>query len=55
MGDSNARLGEYSEDKDIHGNTKNNKNKLLFMGFLQYTGIKLLNIIYEKENQRMRY
>ena len=47
MGDSNARLGEFSGDRDIHGKTKNNKNKTLFMGLKQYTGLKLLNRIFE--------
>ena len=31
MGDSNARLGEFSADKDINGNTKSNKNKTLYI------------------------
>ena len=43
MGDSNARLGEFSGDKDIYGNIKSNKNKTLLMGILQYTGLKYLN------------
>ena len=30
MGDTNARLGEYSLDRDIHGKLINNKNKPLF-------------------------
>ena len=46
LGDTNARLGEYSGDTDIHGNTKMNTNKPLFMGFLQYTGMIYLNRIY---------
>ena len=46
MGDSNARLGEFSGDRDIHGNLKSNKNKNLFMGFINYTGLTLLNKIY---------
>ena len=48
LGDSNARLGEFSGDCDIHGNTRSNKNKTLFMGLLEYTGLKYLNRIYEK-------
>ena len=47
MGDSNARLGEFSGDKDIHGHYKTNGNKALFLGFTQYTGLKYLNRIYE--------
>ena len=48
MGDSNARLGEFSGDKDIHGNNKTNTNYALFMGLIQYTGLEYLNRIYEK-------
>ena len=46
LGDSNARLGDYSGDKDIHGKTTTNKNKTLFMGFVQYTGMVYLNKTY---------
>ena len=46
MGDSNARLGEYSQDKNIHGEHISNKNKTLFLGLLDYTGMTLLNKIY---------
>ena len=48
LGDSDARLGEYSEDKDINGNFIGNKNKSLFMGLLEYTGLKYLNRIFER-------
>ena len=48
LGDSNARLGEYSGDKDIHGNIKTNKNKALLMGLIHYTGMEYLNKIYAK-------
>ena len=47
MGDSNARLGEFSADKDINGILKSNKNKTLFLGFVEYAGMKYLNRIYE--------
>ena len=47
MGDSNARLGEFSGDRDINGYIRTNKNKALLMGLLQYTGLKYLNRIYE--------
>ena len=46
MGDSNARLGEYSRDMDIHGQLKTNANKTLFLGFLQFSRMKYLNRIY---------
>ena len=46
MGDSNARLGEYSGDTDIHGKSMTNKNKPLFMGLVQYTGMTYLNRTY---------
>ena len=48
MGDSNARLGEFSGDKDIHGKNTTNNNYALFMGLIQYTGLEYLNRIYEK-------
>ena len=43
MGDSNARLGEFSADTDINGNTKSNKNKTDFLGFIQSAELKYLN------------
>ena len=46
MGDSNARLGDYSGDKDIHGKTRTNKNKTMFLGFVQYSRMTYLNRIY---------
>ena len=46
MGDSNARLGEYSQDLNVHGEHTSNKNKTLFLGLLDYTGLTLLNKIY---------
>ena len=48
MGDSNARLGEFSADQDINGDMKSNKNKGMFLGFIQYGGLKYLNRIYER-------
>ena len=48
LGDSNARLGEYSGDRDIKGKFQSNKNKALFIGLVEYTGLKYLNRIYEK-------
>ena len=44
--DSNARLGEYTKDKNIHGNFIKNSNCNLFTGFLEYSGLILLNRIY---------
>ena len=35
-------------DQDINGATKSNKNKAIFLGFLQYGGMKYLNRIYER-------
>ena len=46
MGDSNARLGDYSGDKDIHVKTKTNKNMAMFLGFVQYSRMTYLNRIY---------
>ena len=46
LGDSNARLGEFLNDLDFHGNTVSNKNKPLFQGFLDYSGLTLLNRKY---------
>ena len=49
LGDSNARLGYYSQDKGISGQYISNNNKSLFLGFLDYTGLIYLNKIYAKE------
>ena len=46
VGDSNARLGKFLSDIDIHGNIVSNKNKPLFLGFLEYSGLTLLNKKY---------
>ena len=48
MGDSNARLGDYSGDKDINGHTKTNNNKALLLGMVEYTGMEYLNRIYAR-------
>ena len=40
MGDSNARLGSFSQDVNIHGRLVANKNKPHFMGFLSFSGLK---------------
>ena len=59
IGNSNARLGEFLNDLDIHGNTVSNKIRPLFQGFLEYSGLTLLNKkhsfgipTYEVINQR---
>ena len=44
--DENARLGEFTNDRNINGVLKKNKNCNLFTGFLEYTGLKLLNRSY---------
>ena len=43
IGDTNARLGSYSLDRDIHGEFQSNKNKSIFLSFLNYTGLIYLN------------
>ena len=48
LGDTNARLGKYTNDFNIHGTPITNKNKPLFMGFTEYCGITLLNNIFAK-------
>ena len=46
LGDSNARLGEFLDDFNIHGKPISNKNKPLFLGFLEYSGLTLQNKKY---------
>ena len=48
LGDSNARLGSYSQDKSIHGQYVSNINKTNFLGFLDYSGLVYLNGIYAR-------
>ena len=48
LGDSNARLGSFSQDKSINGRYVSNNNKAYFLGFLDYTGLIYLNAIYAK-------
>ena len=48
LGDSNARLGSFSQDKSIKGQYVSNNNKANFLGFLDYTGLIYLNAIYAK-------
>ena len=46
LGDSNTRLGPVLNDRNIHGKYVSNKNKPYFMGFLEYSGMHLLNKIH---------
>ena len=43
--DSNARLGKFTNDRNIHGILTKNNNCNLFTGFLEYSGLILLNRI----------
>ena len=43
LGDSNARLGYFSLDRDIHGKFVSNSNKPLFLGFLEYSGAQYVD------------
>ena len=45
-GSSNARLGEFLNDLDIHGEPVFNKNKPMFLGLSEYSGPTLLNKKY---------
>ena len=47
MGDSNARLGEFSSDRSINGKITSNNNKALFLGLLEYTRMTYLNRVHE--------
>ena len=44
--DSNARLGKFTNDRNIHGIPIKNNNCNLFTGFLECSGLILLNRIY---------
>ena len=46
LGDCNVRLGPFLNDRNIHDKLFSSKNKPQFMGFLDYTGMHLLNKIY---------
>ena len=48
MGDTNARLGPALDDRNLHGQLISNRNKPLFLEFLQYSGLTILNAIYCK-------
>ena len=53
LGDSNARLGEYMNDRNIHGEIKTNLNKSLLLGFLRYTGLICLSRIFANPPTRL--
>ena len=48
MGDSNARLGKFSHDVNIHGKFVTNKNMAHFLGFLSLTRLTFVNGIFSK-------
>ena len=48
LGDTNARLGSVLGDKDINGVLVSNKNKPLLLGFLDYSGLQVLNLLFAK-------
>ena len=43
LGDTNARLGHLINDRNVHGVYTTNSNKPLFLEFLQYSGLTILN------------
>ena len=48
LGDTNARLGSVLGDKNIKGVPVSNKNKPLLLGFLDYSGLQVLNLLFAK-------
>ena len=46
LGDSNARLGKFTNDRNIYVILTKNDNCNIFSGFLEYSGLTLLNRIY---------
>ena len=48
VGDTNARLGSVLNDRNLHGQLISNRNKPLFLEFLQHSGLTILNSIYCK-------
>ena len=47
MGDTNARVGSFLNDKDINGNFVSNRNCNLLMAFLEYSGLSVMNKRYQ--------
>ena len=43
LGDTNARLGQLLNDRDVHGKFITNSNQPLFLDFLKYSGLTILN------------
>ena len=43
LGDTNARLGQLLNDRNVHGVFTTNSNNPLFLEFLQYSGLTILN------------
>ena len=48
VGDTNARLGRLLNDRNLHGAWTTNSNKPLFLQFLEYSGLVILNSKYCK-------
>ena len=48
LGDTNARLGRLLHDKNVRGEFITNSNQPLFLDFLQYSGLIVLNSIFCK-------
>ena len=48
VGDTNARLGSLLNDRNLHGALTTNSNKPLFLQFLEYSGLVILNSMYSK-------
>ena len=46
IGDTNARLGSVLNDKNLKGQVISNPNKQLFLEFLEYSGLTILNSKY---------
>ena len=43
VGDTNARLGSFLNDRDVRGNCVSNRNCNLLMSFLEYSALTVLN------------
>ena len=48
VGDTNARLGSLLNDRNLHGALTTNSNRPLFLQFLEYSGLVILNSKYSK-------
>ena len=47
LGDTNARVGSFLNDRDINGNFVCNRNRNFLMAFLEHTGLSILNKRYQ--------